>query len=363
MAKRKLKIAAMVTGHYTTPPPKGVVYAPMDIATEIIEGLAARGHKIDFYGPKGTEVVGAKVIDCGLEALQGKGKKILGNAGSRNIERDKIFSLWDQYLIGQMFGAAEKKGYDILHIHPIDRALPIALGNPNVKAVYTLHDPIYPWRADVFKMFQSPNQGLVSISDSQRKPAPDLNYLNTVYNGIKMDQFKFSDTDDGYLLFVGRITPEKGVAEAVEAARKSGERMIIIGPASENDYWNERIKPYLGEKIKHIGFVPRKSLFKYYRKAKALLFPIQWEEAFGLVMTEAMACGTPVIGFRRGSVPEVIADKKTGFIVDNVSQMVEAIKKVNLISRADCRRRVEENFSTEKMVEGYEKVFLNFADK
>lgn len=353
----------MVTGHYTTPPPKGVVYAPMDIATEVIEGLASRGHKIDFYGPKGTKVTGAKVIDCGLEALQGRGGKILGVPGARNIERDKIFSLWDQYLISNMFAAAEKNKYDILHVHPIDRALPIAMANQSVKTVYTLHDPIYPWRAEIFKMFQSPNQGLVSISDSQRKPVPDLNYLNTVYNGIKMDQFKFSASDDGYLLFVGRITPEKGVAEAVEAAHKMDERLIIIGPAAENEYWNERIKPYLGEKIKHIGFVPRKSLFKYYRKAKALLFPIQWEEAFGLVMTEAMACGTPVIGFRRGSVPEVIEDKKTGFIVNDVDEMMDAVRKIGLISRKDCRKRVEDNFSTEKMIEGYEKVFLNFADK
>lgn len=349
----------MVTGHFTTPPPKGVVYAPMDIAVEVVEGLAARGHKIDFYGPKGTKVEGAKVIDCGLEALQGKGKKILGSQGARNIERDKIFSLWDQYLISEMFAAAEKK-YDILHIHPIDRALPMGMANRDIKVAYTLHDPIYPWRAEMFKMFESPNQGLVSISDSQRKPAPDLNYINTVYNGIKMDEFKFSDTDDGYLLFVGRITPEKGVAEAVEAAVRSGERLIIIGPAPENEYWNERIKPYLGDKIKHLGFVPRKELFKYYRKAKALLFPIQWEEAFGLVMTEAMACGTPVIGFKRGSVPEVIEDKKTGFVVKDVDHMVEAIKKLGLINRADCRKRVEDNFSTEKMVDGYEKAFLKF---
>ncbi|MDD4931613.1 MAG: glycosyltransferase [Candidatus Colwellbacteria bacterium] len=361
MPKKKLKIATMVTGHFTTPPPKGTIYAPMDIATEVIEGLASRGHRVDFYGPKGTKVMGAKVIDCGLEALQGKGRKILGVPGARNIERDKIFGLWDQYLIAEMFMKARKEGYDLLHVHPIDRALPIALACQDVKTVYTLHDPIYPWRADIFKMFESANQGLVSISNSQRKPAPDLNYLDTVYNGIKMDEFKFSDSHDNYLLFVGRITPEKGVAEAVEAAVKAKEKMIIIGPAPENEYWNDRIKPYLGKDIIHLGYVPRRSLFKYYRRAKALLFPIQWEEAFGLVMTEAMACGTPVIGFRRGSVPEVVADKKTGFIVKDVNQMAEAIGKLGLISRADCRRRVEENFSTEKMVEGYEKVFLDFA--
>jgi len=360
MAK-KLRIATMVSAHYTTPPPKGVIYAPMDIAVELTAGLAQKGHKIDFYGPQGTKVEGARVVDCGLPALfEKKGKTVLESHGIRDMEKDKVFNLWDQYLISRMFAAAAKGKYDLLHIHPIDRTLPIALARPDVKVVYTIHDPIYPWKAEIFKMFQSPNQGYVSISDAQRKPAPKINYLATVYNGIRLEEFKYSASHDDYLLFVGRITPEKGVAEAVEAARLTGERLMIIGPAPDNDYWNKKIKPYLGKKITHINFVPRKSLFKYYRRAKALLFPIQWEEPFGLVMTESMACGTPVIAMRRGSVPEVIADGKTGFVVDTVNQMASAIKKIDSISRAECRKHVEAGFSTERMVEGYEKVFQKF---
>lgn len=352
----------MVSSHYTTPPPKGIIYAPMDIAVELTEGLAKKGHKIDFYGPQGTKVSGARTVDCGLYPLFGeKGKRTLIGKGVRNVERDKVFNLWDQYLISKMFAAAAKGKYDLLHIHPIDRALPIAFAQQNVKVAYTMHDPVYPWKAETFKMFQSPNQGYISISNAQRKPAPDLNYLSTVYNGIKLDEFKYSDSHDDYLLFVGRITPEKGVAEAVEAARLAGERLIIIGPAPLNDYWNERIKPHLGKKITHINFVPRKSLFKYYRRAKAVLFPIQWEEPFGLVMTESMACGTPVIATRHGSVPEVIMDGKTGFIVDTVKQMASAIKKIDSISRAACRKHVEDNFTTEKMINGYEKAFQKFV--
>ncbi len=352
----------MVSGHYTTPPPKGVIYAPMDIAVELTAGLAKKGHKIDFYGPMGTKVEGARVVDCGLPALfESKGKTVLESHGIRNMERDKVFNLWDQYLISRMFAAAESGKYDLLHIHPIDRALPLAYASKNVKVAYTIHDPIYPWKAEVFNMFSSKNQGYVSISDAQRKPAPGLNYLSTVYNGIRLEEFKYSASHDDYLLSVGRITPEKGIAEAVQAARLSGERLIIIGPAPENDYWNKEVKPYLGKKITHINFVPRKSLFKYYRKAKALLFPIQWEEPFGLVMTEAMSCGTPVIAMRRGSVPEVVADGETGFVVDTVKQMASAIKKIGSISRAACRKRVEDNFTTEKMVEGYEKAFQKFV--
>jgi glycosyltransferase involved in cell wall biosynthesis len=361
---KKLRIATMVTGHYPTPAPKGVIYAPMDIAVELTEGLAAKGHKIDFFGPKGTKVPGAKVIDCDLEPLLGKkGKKILDGDGSRNIERDKIFNLWDQLILSRMFAEAEKGKYDLLHIHPIDRALGMAAAMRNVKVAYTIHDPIFPWRAEIFRMFGTPNQKFISISESQRKPAPDLNYLDTVYNGVRLEEFKYSSSNEDYLLFVGRITPEKGVAEAVEAAMKAKEKLVIIGPASPSEYWDTRIKPHIGHGVTHINFVPRTQLSKYYRKAKAVLFPIQWEEPFGLVMTESMACGTPVIGFRRGSVPEVIKDGETGFIVSDVDQMAEAIKKVDLISRAACRKRVEDKFSTAKMVEGYEKAFLRFAGK
>lgn len=361
MAK-KLRIATMVTGHYTTPPPKGIIYAPMDIAVEVSAGLVKRGHKVDFYGPKGTDIPGVKVIDCGLDPLiKVKGGKILDDQSVRGKERDKLFHLWDQFLIAKMFAEASKGKYDLLHIHPIDRALPLALGNPNVKVAYTMHDPVYPWKKEVFDLFSSPNQGYVSISDSQRKPAPELNYLATVYNGLKLEEFKYSEKHDDYLLFVGRIIPEKGVAEAVQAARLAGQKLLIIGPKPKNEYWDKKIKPYLGGKITHMEFVPRKQLFKYYRKAKAVLFPIQWEEPFGLIMTEAMACGTPVIATRRGSVPEVIVDGKTGFIVDTVKQMASAIKKIDSISRSDCRRHVEENFSTDKMVDGYEKAFQKFV--
>jgi len=260
-----------------------------------------------------------------------------------------------------MYKAAENNEYDLLHIHPADKALPLALSHPNVLTVYTLHDPIYPWRGDVFRIFSAPNQYYVSISDAQRKPAPDLNYLATIYNGIDLKLFPYSEKAGDFFLFVGRIAPEKGVAEAVEAARIADVNLIIIGPPVTGAYWEERIKPFLNDKIKYLGHVSYHELYKYYQKAKAILVPIQWEEPFGLVMTEAMACGTPVIAFRRGSVPEIIKDNKTGFIVENVGEMAEAIKKIGNIKRKNCREHVEKNFGTDKMVENYEKEFLKIV--
>jgi len=356
---KKLRIATMVTGHFTTPPPKGVVYAPMDIAVWVSEGLVKRGHQVDFYAPVGSKIKVTKVVSDGLRALKKNGEDtVLKNLRTGAADTSKVFNLWDQYLIAQMFKRAEKGNYDILHIHPVDRALPLALSHFKVPVVYTLHDPIYPWRAKIFKMFSSHNQYYVSISDAQRKPAPKLNYLATVYNGIDINLFPFSKKSSNYLLFVGRLHPEKGVAEAVEVARRTGEKLLIIGPPVTGDYWNKRVAPYLNEKIKYVGYVPYKKLFRYYQKAKATLVPIRWEEPFGLIMVESMACGTPVIAFRRGSVPEVVVNNKTGFIVDTVGEMAAAVKKINQIKREDCRIHVEKKFTIEHMVDRYEEEFL-----
>ncbi len=356
---KKLRIATMVTGHFATPPPSGIVYAPMDIAVEISEGLVARGHEVDFYGPEGSRLNVTRVISDGLKPLnQEEGNKILKGINVGGSEADKLFCLWDQFLIAKMFQAAERGEYDLLHIHPSDRAIPLGLSHPKIPVFYTLHDPIYPWRAEIFSMFSSPNQHYISISNAQRKPAPGLNYATTIYNGVNLKAFPFSPDHDDHLLFVGRLHPEKGVAEAVTAARLSGEKLLIIGPPVTGDYWEKQIAPYLNDRIQYLGFIPRDQLYKYYQRAKALLVPIRWEEPFGLVLTEAMACGTPAIAFNRGSVPEIVVDGKTGFIVGDVDGMVAAIKKVSRIARCDCRIHVEKNFSIENMIDDYERVFL-----
>lgn len=362
---KKLRIATMVTAHFTTPPPEGIIYAPMDVALEISEGLIKNGHQVDFYGPEGTKIkCVSNVVSDGLKPIkQPEGNAITKEPEVGPVEVAKLLGLWDQFLIAKMFTKAEEGEYDLLHIHPIDRALPLASSHLNVPVFYTIHDPIYPWRTEIFSMFASSNQYYISISDAQRKLAPDLNYAATIYNGVSVEKFPFSDEHDDYLLFVGRLHPEKGVAEAVEIARRTGDKLIIIGPPVHGDYWDKKIAPYLNDQICHLGYVPREDLFKYYQRAKATLVPIRWDEPFGLVMTESMACGTPVVAFDRGSVPEVVVNGKTGFIIKegDLDGMVEAIKNINQISRLDCRRHVEDNFSIQKMAQRYEEIFLKIV--
>jgi glycosyltransferase involved in cell wall biosynthesis len=171
--------------------------------------------------------------------------------------------------------------------------------------------------------------------------------------------FTYSSTHDDYLLFLGRLVPDKGLREAVRIARATNERLVIIGQLLPEDrsYFNRYVKPYLNDRIVYLGHKPHQETVPYYQKAKALLMPIQWEEPFGVTMIEAMACGTPVVALRRGSVPEVIIDQKTGFIADSLGQMIAQVAAIPTISRLACRKHVLDNFSLPRMAEGYEAAF------
>lgn len=359
-----LRIGTMATSHYTAPPPDDVIYAPIKIAAAVSEGLQKRGHDVTFFGPKGTQLDVSHVIHGGLRPLlQDDYLKTIDPEYIGAAEHEKIKHLWDQYLISLMYREAIRNQFDVLYVHPVDRILPFAHALRDIPVVYTLHDPIYPWRATMFRMFASENQHYISISEAQRRPAPDLGYAATIYNGIDLARFAFRDEKDGYLLFVGRLLPQKGVAQAIAAARSSGEQLRILGAPASGTYWEKQIQPHLGERITYGGVVAREELTAHYQHAKALLFPIQWEEPFGLVMIEAMACGTPVIAFNRGSVPEVIKDGETGFIVNTVQEMARAIKKIDMIDRRVCREHVEKNFSLGRMIDEYERVLLRIVKK
>lgn len=362
---RKLRIATIVTSHIVIPPPPGMVYASMDVAWELTRGLLKRGHEVTFYAPKGSRVpAGAHMITHEVTPLRVSREIRKYKDQFDEVTWGRILTLWDQVLIKEMFSAAQQGDYDLVHIHCNEQAQPIASLFPKVPTLYTLHDPLHAWRRDLFLSFASDNQWFVSISNAQRTPAPDLPYIATVYNGIDVSPIPFSDHPGSYLLFVGRIVPEKGVDVAIAVAQQLNMKLLIIGPRPrDTHYWDTAIEPHLNNQIVYVGALPREEIYPYYRDALVTLFPIDREEPFGLVMTESMATGTPVIAFRRGSVPEVIRDGKTGFIVRTREEMIKAVDKVKTISRQECREHVERHFGGDRMAMGYEQAYLAILEK
>ena len=348
----------MVRGYLPVPRPKDIIYAPVDLAVAIGEGLVKRGHTVDFYGPLGT-TLDTGIVTRNLRPLAHNQQELGGLFSDLARMSHYVPELWDKYLVNEMFRRANAGEYDLLHFHHPETALAEASINPKVPVVYTQHDPVFPWYKEVYELYQSPNQHVISISNNQRRDAPDLPYIRTAYNGVDLQHYPFSDNPEDYLLIAGRIVPEKGFKEAIQVAKQTGNRLLIIGPTypDTQDYFDQYIKPQLDDQILYLGYVDRDQMWRYYQKAKAFLTPVQWEEPFGLTTIEAGACGTPTISLNRGAAPELIIDGKTGFVVDSIAEMVEAVKKIGQIHRSDCRDHIKETFSIEKMVDAYELAF------
>jgi glycosyltransferase involved in cell wall biosynthesis len=217
--------------------------------------------------------------------------------------------------------------------------------------------PVVQETLEIFK-----KQNFITLSNSLKKVYPYLNWQGVVYNGLDIEAFKFQPKSKNYLLFLTRVEPPKGIMEAIQAARESGEQLIIAGMADEH-YFAKYIKPKLNKKISYFGCANFKQKVTLLRNAKALLHPHLLPEGFGNSMIEAQACGTPVIAYPHGSTAEVIQHGKTGFIVKDVQQMKAAIKKINKIQRADCRDFVAQKFTLEQMVQGYEDVYYKIVNK
>jgi len=359
--KKMMKIAIMVRAFIVMPRPDDMIYAPIDLAVAIAKGLGARGHQVTVFGPLGTEIDAKNVTveTMNLRPLvenQAQFEELLSD--TELLVHGQPW-LWDRYMVNEMYKRAGKGEFDLLYFHHPESAMSAATEYLNVPTIYTIHDPIYPWYKELFELFSSPNQHYISISNNQRRDAPDLPYLQTIYNGTNLELFNFSDKHENYLLYAGRITEQKGVKEAIQVAKATNHKLLIIGPINHGSqgYFDQYIKPELNENILYLGRMDQHQLATYYQKAKALLTPIQWEEPFGLTTIEAMASGTPVLSLHRGAAPEIIEDGKSGFVVNSINEMIEAVAKVDTIDRHEPRKRVEEMFSYERMIDAYEKAF------
>ena len=249
--------------------------------------------------------------------------------------------------------------FDLIHNH-FD-FLPLTYSRLiKTPVVTTIHGFSSPKIIPVYKKYNTGSH-YVSISNADR--SKKLNYLATVYNGINVSDFTFNGQPDDYLLFFGRIHPDKGTAEAIEIAIKSKRKLIISGIIQDAAYFKEKVEPFLNEDILFTGHSGPEKRNELLGTASALLHPISFNEPFGLSVAEAMMCGTPVIAFNKGSMPELIKNEETGFMVNSVDEAVEALKDISKIKRENCRNWSESQFSRDKMVSDYIKCYEQILNK
>jgi glycosyltransferase involved in cell wall biosynthesis len=247
--------------------------------------------------------------------------------------------------------------FDLVHDHSGLLAVSLAASVPT-PLVHTAHGPFTGPSGELYRsaLAFNPRARLISLTKAQQHAAPDLPWIANCPNAIEVESFPFRAQPGTYLAFVGRMSYEKGVREAIEVAQAAGCELRIAAKCrepAEREYFREYVEPHLGHGVEYLGELGHAAKAELLASALALVFPINWDEPFGLVLAEAAACGTPVVALRRGSVPEVVDDGVTGFAVDTLQQMADAVAKVETLDRARIRRHAEEQFSVPRMVDDY----------
>jgi glycosyltransferase involved in cell wall biosynthesis len=341
-----MKIAQIAPLFERTPPR---LYGGTErIVSYLTEELLRRGHQVTLFA-SGDSVTGAELVKCSPEALR------LDPAVKDPIPHQIA-------MLERVRQRAHE--FDILHFHIDLFHFPLVreLKTPSVTTLHGRLDlpdlkPFY----DVFR-----DVPLVSISHAQRRPMPPVNWAGNVYHGLPADLLPFrQDVCGGYLVFLGRTSPEKRPDRAIEIATRAGLPLKIAAKIDKVDevYWDRRIGPMVKAypNVEFVGEIDERQKANLLGNARALLFPIDWPEPFGLVMIEAMACGTPVIAFKSGSVPEIIEDGVTGFVVNSNDEAVEAFCRLGELDRARIRSTFERRFSVERMAIDYEAIYRALA--
>ena len=330
-----MKLAVLSPVAWRTPPRH---YGPWEqVASNICEGMVGEGIDVTLFATKDS------ITQAKLEAVVEKGYAEDSTVNAKVVECLHISHLMEM-----------SDSFDLIH-NNFDY-LPLTYSRLiKTPMLTTIHGFSSPSIIPVFKKYDATNH-YVSISNSDR--SSELNYLATVYNGVKEESFEFNPEGGDYLLFFSRIHPEKGTYESIQIAKKSKKRLIISGIIQDENYFNEKVKPYInGDDIIYIGSSGPEKRNKLLGNALALLHPISFEEPFGLSVVESMFCGTPVIAFDLGSMPELIEDTKTGFIVNNIDEASEALKQIKNLDRKYISRYSRNKFSVAKMIKEYLKVY------
>jgi glycosyltransferase involved in cell wall biosynthesis len=320
----------------------------------LTEELVRRGHEVTLFASGDTKT-SAKLVSVVPKALR-----------EMPDEKD-IYGFNVHSLLNMGLAYSRHEEFDVIHDHNAHMGLPTAnVVTDKTPVVMTWHGPYDERMTRYFQELTRPY--LVSISNSQAKLAPgNLNFLGTVYNGLPMGHYPFSGTPGEYLLFVGRIDPEKGVHHAMDVALALNRKLIIAAKADVQvpailEYFKKEIEPRLKahpEQLQWIGEVDEEERNQLMQGALAFLHPVQWPEPFGLTLIESMACGTPVVAFGLGAIPEVIKDGHSGYVVSTTQEMIEAVRKIERgeIDRGECRQWALSNFSAQRMADGYEKIY------
>ncbi len=330
-----MKVAILAPIAWRTPPRK---YGPWEqVASALTEGLVARGIDVTLFATADSITKGERRYSAPT-----------GYAEDTTLNAKVVECLH----ISQVMEAADE--FDIIHNH-FD-FLPLTYSRLiDTPMLTTIHGFSSPSIIPVYKKYND-RCHYVSISDSDR--TPELDYLATVYNGIDISQFPFIAEPDDYLLYFGRIHPEKGAHLAVEVAKQSDRRLIIAGLIQDEHYFEKQVAPHIDHRqIQYVGNVGPEERSHLLGRAAALLHLISFDEPFGLSVAEAMACGTPVVAINRGSMPELVVHNQTGFLIRDVGEAVAALKNLPGLSRTACTQWAENMFSQEKMVESYIRLY------
>lgn len=337
---------AQVAPLYESVPPR--YYGGTErVVSYLTEELVRLGHDVTLFA-SGDSLTGGRLVPVCPRSLR-LDEASMDPVAYHMVQIERVYALAHRF--------------DVIHFHTDYLHFPATRRHSHA-TLTTLHGrldipelvPLYAEYADI---------PLISISEEQRRPLPHANWIDTVYHGLPADSYRFNPNPQGYLAFLGRFSPEKRVDRAIEIAKRVGMPLRIAAKIDEAnpDYFHEVVKPLLDDpNVDYIGEISESEKSDFLGNATALLFPIDWPEPFGLVMVESLACGTPVIAYNHGSVPEIMVDGLTGYIAVGVDGAVDAVKRISRVDRHACRAYFEARFTVERMTQEYVRVYEQLLD-
>src|SRR5262249_5744491 len=336
---QQMHIAMVAPPYFSVPP---TAYGGIEVVVaDLVDALVARGHKITLIGAGGHATKAQRFLPT----------TDVGPAEQLGEVMPEIVH------IARVGGLLDDLDVDVIHDHTM--AGPLMARGRLTPTVVTAHGPVFGETGDLYHALGD-TVHLVAISDAQRTFAPELAWSATVHNAVRADTFPFVAKKDDYAVFLGRFHPHKSPHLAIDAASEAGLPIILAGKCTEpieRAYFSREIEPRIGPDVTIFGVADAVAKRKLLANAACMIFPIRWEEPFGMVVIEAMACGTPVVALRRGSVPELIVHEQTATIVDEPDDIPAAIQQAGEIDPAACRKHVEAAFTVEVMAQGYEEVY------